>query len=95
MADGAKKGARRVEQSIHGALQENPMAVGAAVLALGAVVGFSLPRTPGEDSLMGETGDHLLSQAGDAAHDAVAAATQFAEEKLEPGKKQEGTSPSF
>lgn len=76
MAGEARRGAQRVEQGFQQTLQENPMAVGAAALALGAVVGFSLPRTEREDALLGSARDRVLSRASDAAHQAADAAAK-------------------
>jgi len=87
IAVGAKRGAQRVEQGFVDALQENPMAVGAAAIALGAVVGFSLPRTDREDALMGKTRDSLLGQAESATRDAVSSASELAEKALDKAKK--------
>ena len=92
-AKGAKEGVKRVEAGFHTQLHENPMALGAAALAIGAVVGFSLPRTQREDTLMGQTRDRLLHQAGDAAHDAASSASHLAEQALE-GVKNSGTETS-
>ena len=83
VADGTKRGARSVEQGFKTQLHENPLAVGAAALALGAVVGFSLPRSEREDTLMGDARDRLLQQAGDLAHEAAGSAAQLAEKALE------------
>jgi hypothetical protein len=84
---GAKHSAQRVEQTLQTTLQENPLAVGAAALALGAVVGFSLPRTEREDRLMGEARDRVLQQAGEASHDAAASVANLANQALEGAKK--------
>ena len=46
-------------------LNENPLAVGAAAFALGAVVGLAIPSTRYEGELMGETRDELLKKAQD------------------------------
>jgi hypothetical protein len=40
---------------------ENPMALGAAALAIGAMVGFSLPRTQRRDASMGDTREDFHS----------------------------------
>jgi len=87
VAEGASRGARRVEQGFQTTLQDNPLAVGAAAIALGAVVGFSLPRTQREDALMGEARDRVLELAGEAAHDAAASVGQLAEKTVETAKK--------
>lgn len=46
-------------------LNENPLAVGAAAFALGAVVGLAIPSTRYEGELLGETRDELLRKAQD------------------------------
>jgi len=46
-------------------LTENPLAVGAAAFALGAVVGLAIPSTRYEGDLMGEARDQLLQKAQD------------------------------
>jgi ElaB/YqjD/DUF883 family membrane-anchored ribosome-binding protein len=46
-------------------INENPLAVGAAAFALGAVVGLAIPTTRYEGELMGETRDELLKKAQD------------------------------
>ena len=52
-------------------MEENPLAVGAVALALGAAVGMAIPTTRVENKWMGETRDNLLQQAKDTAGDAV------------------------
>ena len=49
-------------------MHENPMAVGVAALAAGAVVGLSVPRTRAEDQVMGASRDALIDKANDQAH---------------------------
>jgi Protein of unknown function (DUF3618). len=46
-------------------INENPLAVGAAAFAIGAVVGLAIPSTKYEGELMGETRDELLRKAQD------------------------------
>jgi ElaB/YqjD/DUF883 family membrane-anchored ribosome-binding protein len=46
-------------------INENPLAVGAAAFALGAVVGLAIPSTRYEGELLGETRDELLRKAQD------------------------------
>lgn len=79
VAGGARRGAQRMEQGFQHTLHENPVAVGAAALALGAVVGYSLPRTDREDALLGPARDRVLHRASDAAHDAADAVAHLAE----------------
>jgi uncharacterized protein YjbJ (UPF0337 family) len=51
---------RRAKTGFWQMMEENPLAVGAAVLTLGAIAGFSLPSTDKEDELLGETRDQFL-----------------------------------
>ena len=46
-------------------LQENPLIIGAAAFAVGAIVGLSIPSTRYEGELMGETRDDLFRKAQD------------------------------
>ncbi|HEY0428943.1 MAG TPA: DUF3618 domain-containing protein [Pyrinomonadaceae bacterium] len=48
-------------------IEENPLAVGAVALALGAAVGFSIPSTSYEGELMGEARHNLLQKAQETA----------------------------
>ena len=79
LASSAQHSAKRVEQIFQHQLRERPLAVGAAALAIGTMVGCSLPHTQAEDELMGETRDNLLYRAGDAVHDAAASVANLSE----------------
>jgi ElaB/YqjD/DUF883 family membrane-anchored ribosome-binding protein len=48
-------------------LQENPLAVGIAAVAAGAVVGLTMPRTRAENQVMGASRDALIDRASDSA----------------------------
>lgn len=63
-------------------IDENPLAVGAVALALGAAVGLSIPSTDFESNLMGETRDNLMQQAGEK----VSSLIDTAEEKVDQVK---------
>jgi len=52
-------------------IEENPLAVGAVALALGAAVGMSIPSTRFEGELMGETRDNLVQKAQATARDTI------------------------
>jgi RNA-binding protein YhbY len=82
----ARYQARRVDESIRQVMQTNPLAVGATMVAAGALVGLALPRTRREDDLMGETSDQLMERARGVAHDAVGAARELAHHGLEEAK---------
>ncbi|MGC2237234.1 MAG: DUF3618 domain-containing protein [Pyrinomonadaceae bacterium] len=61
-------------------IEENPLAVGAVALALGAAVGFSIPSTSYEGNLMGEARHNLLQKAQDTAGELVDKVKQVASE---------------
>jgi len=48
-------------------IDDNPLAVGIVAVAVGALVGLSVPRTDAEDQAMGSSRDALVDRAGDAA----------------------------
>ena len=79
LATGAQSQARRVEQGFTSALHDNPLAVGAAVVAIGAVIGYSLPRTNVEDSLMGDARDEMFRRAEEATGNVGGVVGQLAE----------------
>lgn len=57
---------RQWSQASHGArdfFDTNPLAVGAAALALGALIGAALPETEAERRLLGEKGERLTGKA--------------------------------
>lgn len=59
----ARESVRRTKQTFWETMNENPMLVGAAALAVGAAIGAALPSTPTENRLMGEQRDHLMEEA--------------------------------
>lgn len=63
--------ARRAERAIEGAYMANPLAIGAAVLAGGALLGMALPRTDREDALLGDAREQFLVNAKEVAHGAL------------------------
>jgi hypothetical protein len=87
VATGARRSAHRAEEGLHRTIHDNPMAVGAAAVAIGAIVGFSLPRTKAEDSLMGSARDQVVRQAGEAAETAAGAIARVTEQTVDRAKK--------
>ena len=67
----AQMGAHRVEEGFEATMRDNPLAVGAVALAIGAAVGLALPHTAKEDELMGAAKDRLIDRAQGMAHDAL------------------------
>jgi hypothetical protein len=72
--------ARRAERAAVDVYQEHPLAVGAAVLGVGAIIALSLPRTAREDELFGGARDRLVDRAKDLAHDASGAVRKLSED---------------
>lgn len=64
-------------------MEENPLAVGAVALAVGAAVGLSLPSTDFESGLVGDARDELLDQAGEKVGNLLDSAEDTVKDKLE------------
>lgn len=71
---------RRAQTQYEHSLQENPLAVGAVALALGAAVGLALPSTRVENRLMGEAHENLVQVAEEAARDTIVKVKEVAGE---------------
>jgi hypothetical protein len=61
-------------------IEENPLAVGAVALALGAVVGFAIPMTQKENEYLGEYRDTVVEKAQETAQEALGTVKQMATE---------------
>lgn len=83
----AQYGARQAKSRFDDTLQENPLALGAVVVAAGIAVGLSLPETPWEDQLMGETRDSVMQKAQGAAQETMEKVQQVAQQVQEPAKQ--------
>ncbi len=71
----ARYQARQARVGFWETMEENPLAMGAAALAIGVVAGLMIPSTQKEDEMMGETRDRLVDRA-----------REVGEEALEKGK---------
>ncbi|MEP7037203.1 MAG: hypothetical protein ABI891_02575, partial [Acidobacteriota bacterium] len=69
-------------------MEENPLAVGAVALALGAAVGLAIPSTKIENQYMGEARNNLLQKAEVTARDAVEKVQQVAGQVKETVKEE-------
>lgn len=85
--DQAQYGARQAKSRFDDTLQENPLALGAVVVAAGIAVGLSLPETPWEDQLMGEARDSVVQKAQGAAQETMEKVQQVAQQVQEPAKQ--------
>jgi len=79
MTDQARYQATRARGGFEQMLDENPLAVGAIALAVGAAIGLSAPTTSKENEVFGETRDRLMDRAQSTAQDAVQKAQQVAQ----------------
>lgn len=68
-------------------LQANPLVVGIAALAIGAVVGLSIPSTEPENRLMGEARDNLAGMAQQKAQDLGQKVASVAQEAVDSAKE--------
>ena len=78
LADRAQWQAQQTRGWLEQTWNDSPLVVSGAALALGAIVGLSIPETPMEDQLMGETRDNLVQKAQGVAQDTVEKAQQAA-----------------
>lgn len=69
-------------------MEENPLAVGAVAMALGAAVGLSIPSTRVENRYMGEARENLMQMAGESARNAVGKVQQVAGQVTETVKEE-------
>jgi hypothetical protein len=100
LSDSARHQIDRARSGMDYMMREQPLALGAIGLAIGAIVAAMAPRTRKEDELMGDTRDRMLDQAKEAgkekleqakevANTAVGAATKEAESRgLKPQSGQ-------
>lgn len=80
MADQAQYQAERTTDRLQQMMQDNPLAVGALALAVGAAVGLVVPETQQERELMGEARDTFMERAQETAEETVHKVQRVAEE---------------
>jgi uncharacterized protein YjbJ (UPF0337 family) len=69
-ADRTRYRAHRVEDRFNDGMSENPLAMGAAAVALGIAAGLSVPSTRTESRLMGNARDQVVDRVRDMAEEA-------------------------
>ncbi|HTG35520.1 MAG TPA: hypothetical protein VLB76_21580 [Thermoanaerobaculia bacterium] len=84
----AKQKARGARLGFWQTMEENPLMVGAAVLALGVIAGLAVPSTDKEDELMGETRDRLLDDVKEAGQQALDKGKHVAEAVVDKVKEE-------
>lgn len=80
--------ARRAQMGFWQSMEERPLAIGAAALALGVVAGLMVPSTRKEDELMGETRDRLMERAREVGEEALDKGKQVASVAVDTLKEE-------
>jgi hypothetical protein len=92
----AKVQTRRAKIGFWQTMEENPLMVGAATLALGVIAGLAIPSTEKENELMGETRDRLVDEVKEAGQQALDKGKHVAEavaDKVKEEAKNQGLTP--
>jgi hypothetical protein len=92
----AKYQASRAKTGLWQTLEENPLMVGAATLAVGVIAGLLIPETEKENELMGETRDHLFEEVKEAGQEVLEKGKHVAEavaDKVKDEVKSAGLTP--
>lgn len=76
----AEQGTERVKTTYREMMDENPLVVGIAALAIGTLIGLSLPSTSMENQFLGPKRDELMEEARMTAQDVMQRAQRVAEE---------------
>ena len=76
----AQHQAQRAQGQFERLLRENPLAVGAAAVVLGAAIGLAVPETEQEHKLMGQARDNVMDRAKEVAGDTMDKAKRIAED---------------
>lgn len=87
VADTLKQQAQHARGSFDHLLHEQPLALGAVGIAVGALLGASLPRTRQEDRLLGATSDSLTRKAKTLAEQGYEKAQGLAHEMLDKDRQ--------
>ncbi len=92
----AKYQARRARTGLWQTLEESPLMVGAATLAVGVIAGLLIPETEKENELMGETRDRLVEEVKEAGQQTLEKGKHVAEavaDKVKDEVKSAGLTP--
>ena len=84
----ARMESQQVQRNAERMMNENPLAMGAAALALGVLVGWALPSTEVENRLVGEYRDDLVDQARHEAQNVARTAQSAVKDAVEDVKNE-------
>lgn len=84
LSEAARRQADRARGGYDRMLREQPLALGAVGLALGAIAAAATPRTQAEDELMGEARDRLAGKAAELGAGEAEKARDTLEQRLDP-----------
>lgn len=90
VADKGREGYHFAEDKFDTTLEENPLALGAVALAIGAAIGLAIPKTERENRVFGPYREQLFDTARAYAHDAVGQLHVYGEQAGEQVKGQLG-----
>lgn len=79
--------ARQARTGFWQMMESNPLAMGAATLALGVLAGLAIPSTRKEDELLGETRDHLVEDLKERGQEVLEKGRHVAESTMETVKQ--------
>lgn len=86
-ADTVRRSAHRASDGFQHMLDDNPMALGAIGIAVGALLGGLLPPTQKEDELLGATRDRMADRTREAMHEARDGLAEAGREATTPQRR--------
>ena len=84
----AQDQAQRAAAGIERLMYENPLAMGAVALTLGAAVGMAIPETRQENRMMGEARDRVVEKAQQASQDVAQRVQTVAQEAMDTAREE-------
>jgi hypothetical protein len=87
-SDGISRGYETGKHYVARGMEEYPLAMGAAAMALGVLTGLILPRTRAEDQLMGDAADEVKDRVREAGQEVVERGKEVAREAGQEAQRQ-------